>query len=34
LSDGKDKEFVAVTHGYQNTVDMIQFVNDKRKKHS
>jgi phosphonate transport system substrate-binding protein len=35
LSDGKDKEFVAVTHSdYQNTVDMIQFVNDMRKKHS
>ena len=35
LSDGKDKEFVAVTHkDYQNTVDMIQFVNDMRKKHS
>src|SRR6202790_2014460 len=35
LSDGKDKEFVAVTHkDYQNTVDMIQFVNDMRKKRS
>ena len=35
LSDGKDKEFVAVTHkDYQDTVDMIQFVNDMRKKHS
>jgi hypothetical protein len=27
--------FVAVTHkNYQNTVDMIQFVNDMRNKHS
>src|ERR1700730_16226193 len=35
LSDGKDKEFVAVTHkDYQDTVDMIQFVNDMRKKRS
>jgi len=35
LSDGKDKEFVPVSHkDYQNTVDMIQFVNDMRKKHS
>src|ERR1700722_19258642 len=35
LSDGKDKEFVAVTHkDYENTVDMIQFVNDMRKKRS
>ena len=35
LSDGKDREFVAVTHkDYENTVDMIQFVNDMRKKHS
>jgi phosphonate transport system substrate-binding protein len=35
LSDGKDKEFVPVTHqDYQDTVDMIQFVNDMRKKHS
>jgi phosphonate transport system substrate-binding protein len=35
LSDGKDKEFVPVTHkDYQNTVDMIQFVNDMRKKRS
>src|SRR6201992_400996 len=33
LSDGKDKEFVAVTHkDYQDTVDMIQYVNDMRKK--
>jgi phosphonate transport system substrate-binding protein len=35
LSDGKDKEFVPVTHkDYENTVDMIQYVNDMRKKHS
>ena len=35
LSDGKDKEFVAVTHkDYQDTVDMIQYVNDMRKKRS
>jgi phosphonate transport system substrate-binding protein len=35
LSDGKDKEFVPVTHKeYENTVDMIQYVNDMRKKHS
>ena len=35
LSDGKDKEFVPVTHkDYENTVDMIQFVNDMRKKRS
>ena len=35
LSDGKDREFVAVTHkDYQDTVDMIQFVNDMRKKRS
>jgi phosphonate transport system substrate-binding protein len=35
LSDGKDKEFVPVTQkDYQNTVDMIQFVNDMRKKHA
>jgi phosphonate transport system substrate-binding protein len=35
LSDGKDREFVPVTQkDYQNTVDMIQFVNDMRKKHS
>ena len=35
LSDGKDKEFVAVTHkDYEDTVDMIQFVNDMRKKRS
>ena len=32
---GKDKEFVPVTQkDHQNTVDMIQFVNDMRKKHS
>ena len=31
----KDKEFVSVTQkDYQNTLDMIQFVNDMRKKHS
>jgi len=35
LSDGKDREFVPVTHkDYQETVDMIQFVNDMRKKRS
>lgn len=35
LSDGKDKEFVGVTHKeYLNTIDMIQFVNDMRKKRS
>ena len=35
LSDGKDKEFVPVTHkDYESTVEMIQFVNDMRKKHS
>ena len=35
LSDGKDQEFVPVTHkDYENTVDMIQFVNDMRKKRS
>jgi phosphonate transport system substrate-binding protein len=35
LSDGKDKEFVPVTHkDYETTVDMIQFVNDMRKKRS
>jgi phosphonate transport system substrate-binding protein len=35
LSDGKDKEFVAVTHkDYQDTVEMIQYVNDLRKKRS
>ncbi len=35
LSDGKDKEFVAVTYkDYQDTVDMIQYVNDMRKKRS
>jgi phosphonate transport system substrate-binding protein len=33
LSDGKDKEFVSVTHkDYAETVEMIQFVNDMRKK--
>ena len=33
LSDGKDKEFVAVTHkDYADIVEMIQFVNDMRKK--
>jgi phosphonate transport system substrate-binding protein len=33
LSDGKDKEFVAVTHkDYADIVDMIQFVDDMRKK--
>jgi phosphonate transport system substrate-binding protein len=35
LSDGKDREFVPVTHkDYQDTVEMIQFVNDMRKKRS
>jgi phosphonate transport system substrate-binding protein len=35
LSDGKDKEFVPVTHkDYESTVEMIQFVNDMRKKRS
>ena len=33
LSDGKDKEFVAVTHkDYADIVDMIQWVDDQRKK--
>jgi len=35
LSDGKDKEFVAVTHkDYADTVEMIQFVDEMRKKRS
>jgi phosphonate transport system substrate-binding protein len=35
LSDGKDKEFVAVTHkDYEEIVEMIQFVNEMRKKRS
>ena len=35
LSDGKDKEFVPVTHqDYQDTVKMIEFVDDMRKKRS
>jgi phosphonate transport system substrate-binding protein len=35
LSDGKNREFVAVSHkDYQDTVDMIQFVNELRKKRS
>jgi len=35
LSDGKDQEFVRVTHkDYEDTVGMIQFVNDMRKKRS
>ena len=35
LSDGKDKEFVSVTHkDYQDIVEMIQFVNEMRKKRS
>jgi phosphonate transport system substrate-binding protein len=35
LSDGKDKEFVPVTHqDYADTVEMIQYVNDMRKKRS
>jgi phosphonate transport system substrate-binding protein len=35
LSDGKDREFVGVTHKeYQDTVEMIQFVDEMRKKRS
>jgi len=35
LSDGKDQEFVAVTHkDYQDTVEMIRFVDEMRKKRS
>ena len=35
LSDGKDREFVPVTHkDYEDTVEMIQYVNDMRKKRS
>jgi phosphonate transport system substrate-binding protein len=35
LSDGKDREFVPVTHqDYAETVEMIQYVNDMRKKRS
>lgn len=35
LSDSKDKEFVPVTHqDYAETVEMIQYVNDMRKKRS
>jgi phosphonate transport system substrate-binding protein len=35
LSDGKDKEFVPVTHqDYAETVEMIEYVNDMRKKRS
>jgi phosphonate transport system substrate-binding protein len=35
LSDGKDKEFVPVVHkDYQDTVEMIQFVDEMRKKRS
>jgi hypothetical protein len=35
LSDGKDKEFVPVAHqDYQDTVKMIEFVDDMRKKRS
>ena len=35
LSDGKDKEFVPVTHkDYADIVEMIQFVDDMRKKRS
>src|SRR5215831_17507306 len=35
LSDAKDKEFVPVTHkDYAETVEMIQYVNDMRKKRS
>jgi phosphonate transport system substrate-binding protein len=35
LSDGKDKEFVTVTHkDYAETVEMIQYVNDMRKRRS
>ena len=33
LSDGKDKEFVPVTHeDYADIVEMIQYVDDMRKK--
>jgi phosphonate transport system substrate-binding protein len=33
LSDGKDKEFVQVTHkDYADIVEMIQWVDDQRKK--
>jgi phosphonate transport system substrate-binding protein len=33
LSDGKDKEFVRVTHkDYADIVEMIQYVDDMRKK--
>ena len=35
LSDGKDKEFVPVTHrDYPETVEMIQYVDEMRKKRS
>jgi phosphonate transport system substrate-binding protein len=35
LSDGKDKEFVAVSHkDYQDIVEMIQYVDEMRKKRS
>jgi phosphonate transport system substrate-binding protein len=35
LSDGKDKEFVAVSHkDYQDVVEMIQYVDEMRKKRS
>jgi phosphonate transport system substrate-binding protein len=35
LSDGKDKEFVAVTHkDNEDIVEMIQFVSEMRKKRS
>jgi phosphonate transport system substrate-binding protein len=35
LSDGKDKEFVPVVHkDYEDTVEMIQFVDEMRKKRS
>ena len=35
MSDGKDKEFVAVTHNdYADTVEMIKYVDELRKKRS
>jgi phosphonate transport system substrate-binding protein len=35
LSDGKDKEFVPVTHkDYAETVEMIEYVDNMRKKRS
>jgi len=35
LSDGKDKEFVPISHkDYQETVEIIQYVDEMRKKRS